>query len=146
MRWQSAMNQPKRDSAEMHLRLPGILAARPMAIDFITSVCHSLDVPVDVEHAILSAFGEAFNNVVLHSYRDVAGEVEIDVETARDRMVVRLRDRGQGFDPRQVKAHDEDELPAGGLGLFIMIRTMDDVCWYREDDRNVCSMTKRIVR
>src|SRR5207245_10427279 len=75
MRWQAAMSLPTRDGAEMHLRLPGILAARPMAMDFIASVCHSLHVPLDVEHAMLSAVGEAFNNVVVHSYRDVAGEV-----------------------------------------------------------------------
>jgi serine/threonine-protein kinase RsbW len=146
MRWQAAMSLPTRDGAEMHLRLPGILAARPMAMDFIASVCHSLHVPVDVEHAMLSAVGEAFNNVVVHSYRDVAGEVEIEVETGGERIVVRLRDRGAGFDPQKVKSRDLDELPEGGLGMFIMMRTMDDVRWYRQGEHNVVSMMKRIVK
>ncbi|MDB4971101.1 MAG: hypothetical protein JWN44_6790 [Myxococcales bacterium] len=146
MRWQAAMSLPIDEGTEMRLCLPAILAARPMAIDFIAGVCHSLAVPVDVEHAVLSAFGEAFNNVVLHSYRDLPGEVEIEVDIARDQLAVRLRDRGRGFDPRQVQPRDEDELPERGLGLFIMMRTMDEVRWYREGDQNVVAMTKRIVR
>jgi serine/threonine-protein kinase RsbW len=140
------MSLPMRDTAEMRLTLPGILAARPMAIDFIASVLHSVAVPRDVEHAVLSAFGEAFNNVVLHSYRDVAGEVEIEVDTSRDKLSVRLYDSGAGFDPHKARARSDDELPEGGLGLFIVMRTMDDVRWYRERGKNVVAMMKRIVR
>jgi len=140
------MSLAMRGGAEMRLSVPGIMAARGMAIDFMVAVLRSLEVTVDVEHAVVAAFGEAFNNVVIHSYRDVAGEIDIEVECVRDRLIVRLYDRGEGFDPKNVRARDEDALPEGGMGLFIMMRTMDSVRWYRDHGRNVVALAKTIAQ
>jgi anti-sigma regulatory factor (Ser/Thr protein kinase) len=140
-----AMTESRRDSC-FRMSVPGLLDQRPLAIQFVVSVCRAYSVPLDIEHAVLSAFSEAFNNVVLHSYRDGEGDVDVEVEIERGRLTLRLRDRGVGFDPSAVRAPQLEALPENGLGLFIILRAMDDVRWLREDDQNVLVMAKRLPR
>ncbi|MGZ3425956.1 MAG: ATP-binding protein [Polyangia bacterium] len=125
----------------LRLVLPGILSERPRALRFITGVCRAHALAGDVEHALVSAFGEAFNHAALHSYRDVAGTIVVEVELAGDHVTVRLRDRGAGFDAR---GGDPETLDARRYGLFIMLRAMDEVRWYQEGDENVVAMVKRL--
>lgn len=125
----------------LRLVLPGILAERPRALRFVTGVCRAHALSSDVEHALVSAFGEAFNHAVLHGYKDVAGTLTVEVELARDLVTLRLRDRGAGFDTR---GGDPETQAARRYGLFIMLRAMDEVRWYREGDENVVAMTKRV--
>lgn len=133
------------DSAT-RLTLEAALASRGRAIAFVSAACREAAVPIDCEHEIISAFGEAFNNVVLHSYGELPGLVDIEIEERRDRLVVRLRDSGRGFDPKRLSAPDLDALPEGGMGLFIILRAMDEVSWYKEGVENVITMAKRIPR
>jgi serine/threonine-protein kinase RsbW len=144
-----AMTQAVRDPSGFRMSVPGLLDQRPLAIQFVLSVCRSFAVPFDVEHAVISAFSEAFNNVVLHSYRDRDGDLDIDVEIGGGRITLKLADRGVGFDPRTVDrlgAPELDELPERGLGLFIILRAMDEVRWTRENGQNVLTMAKRLPR
>ena len=141
-----AMTQAVRDPSGFRMSVPGLLDQRPLAIQFVLSVCRSFAVPFDVEHAVISAFSEAFNNVVLHSYRDHDGDLDIDVEISGGRITLRLGDRGVGFDPHLVERPDLDELPERGLGLFIILRAMDEVRWTRENGQNVLTMAKRLPR
>jgi serine/threonine-protein kinase RsbW len=122
------------------------LQERARTIEFIAQKCRSAGVPIDSEHDIVSAFGEAFNNIVQHSYRGDEGLIDIEVAARRDRFLVRLRDTGRGFDPHEVRAPEMDALPEGGMGVFIMLRAMDEVSWYREGAENVVAMAKRIPR
>jgi anti-sigma regulatory factor (Ser/Thr protein kinase) len=67
----------------------------------------------------------------------------MEVKTGQRSLTIRLRDRGVGFDPVHIKTSGLDSLPEGGLGIFIILRSMDDVSYYREAGTNVVSMTKR---
>jgi len=132
------------EGGPFRLRLPGRLAERPRAIEFVVRVCRALAVPLDAEHAVIAAFGEAFNQVALESYGKRGGDVTIEVEVRRDRITVRLRDRGAGFDPRLTLARPSDGLPDTSFGLFIMMRAMDDMRWSREGGENVVTLIKQL--
>jgi serine/threonine-protein kinase RsbW len=136
----------RREPGLFQVTLPARIAARAQAIQLIVDVCRAHALSLDVEHSVVSAFGEAFNNVCVHSYRGGEGDVAIEVELEPDRLLVRLRDRGVGFDPSAVRAPDLEALPEGGLGIFIMMRAMDDVRWYYEDGENVVALEKRLPR
>jgi anti-sigma regulatory factor (Ser/Thr protein kinase) len=125
----------------LRLIVPGIIGERPRALRFVVGVCRAHGLSTDVEHALVSAFGEAFNQAVLYSYREVAGTVAIEVEVvARDRVTMLVRDSGAG--------------PQGGggdvaerrYGLFIMLRAMDEVRWWKEGDENVVALVKHLPR
>src|SRR5262249_18050932 len=98
----------------------------------------------DFDDQVISAFGEAFNNAVIHSYGPSGGDLEIEVDAATDRLVIRLLDFGRPFDMGQVPSPDLDSLPESGLGIFIMRSCMDDVT-YPSGAPNVLSMTKFLV-
>ena len=127
----------------LRLVVPGRVAERPRALRFVTGVCRAHALSCDVEHALVSAFGEAFNHAVLHSYRDVDGTVAVEVELADGHVTVSVRDRGAGFD---AASDDPEALAARRYGLFIMLRAMDEVRWGRDGDENVVTLVKRLPR
>jgi anti-sigma regulatory factor (Ser/Thr protein kinase) len=63
---------------------------------------------------VVSAFGEAFNNVALHSYHRQGGDVEIEIETSPTAMVIRILDYGDSFDIDDVPVPALESLPESG--------------------------------
>jgi serine/threonine-protein kinase RsbW len=103
----------------------------------------------DFDAEVVTAFGEAFTNVVLHGDNPPGAEVEIEIETDSDRLTVRLRDHGKPFDLAAVPPPDLDKFPESGLGLYVMKSWMDEVRYERGEAGaqrrpNVLSMTKRL--
>jgi Histidine kinase-like ATPase domain len=98
----------------------------------------------DFESQVISAFGEAFNNVALHAYPDPpVGEVEIAVDWNAEALTIGVTDTGESFDPETVSPPELDALPEGGMGLFIMRSFMDEIA-YRPGPPNVLHMSKRL--
>ncbi len=129
--------------ARLRLVVPGVLAERERALRFVAGACRAHALGCDVEHAVVSAFGEAFNHAVVHSYAHVAGPIAVELEVAAEQVTVQVRDRGEGFDAGTV---DAESLAARRYGLFIMLRAMDEVRWYQESGENVVVMVKRRPR
>src|SRR5262245_333830 len=103
------------------VRIPGTLQYRDLAVRAVAAASKLVgtgDRTFDDE--VVSAFGEAFNNVAIHAYREHAGEIEIEIDVGRDWLTIRLKDRGASFDADAVAEPDLDRLPESGLGLFII--------------------------
>lgn len=138
----------------IHLRVPGTLRYRDLAVRVVGAACKLVGtndtdtgpfrLNADWDNQVVSAFGEAFNNAAIHSYRDGApGDVEVEVETGPTYITIRLIDFGTSFDMDDVPAPDLDALPESGLGLFIIRSFMDEVK-YQAGSPNVLSMTKHL--
>ena len=129
----------------IHADFPGTLLYRDLALRLITSAAKL------VEHSdsqfrdeLVSAFGEAFNNVAMHSYRDRSdGRVDLVIEFGSDWLRIDLTDTGRSFDPTTVTSPDLNLLPESGMGLFI-IRSFVDELSYQPGPPNRLSMTKRV--
>jgi serine/threonine-protein kinase RsbW len=106
---------------------------------------------------LISAVGEAFNNVVLHAYRgDSSVVVELEVMYDDSGVHAALRDYGPSFDPTRGAATssfagadfaDNDSLPESGMGLFIMRSFLDEMRYSARQapgEANVLRMHKRI--
>ena len=133
----------------IRLRVPGALKYRDLAVRAVAAACKLVGdgdptgsgdrVFID---QVVSAFGEAFNNAAIHSYRgNKPGDVEIEVDVGANHITIRLLDTGNSFDLAMVPAPDLDTLPESGLGLYIIRSFMDDVK-YLAGTPNVLSMTK----
>jgi serine/threonine-protein kinase RsbW len=73
------------------------------------------------------ALTEACTNSVRHAYADGDGMVEIVYELHPDRLVVEVRDQGDGFEPpTELVALNGDELSEGGLGIAIIQALSDE--------------------
>jgi serine/threonine-protein kinase RsbW len=138
----------------IRVKLPGLLEYRDLAIRMVASACKLVhtrrreqtgtsrpDSTFDSE--VISAFSEAFNNVALHSYQKNGGDVEIEIETGADGIVIRLLDYGKSYDFSAVPEPDLETLPESGLGIYIMRSCMDDVT-YSTGRPNVLTMTKKL--
>jgi serine/threonine-protein kinase RsbW len=98
---------------------------------------------------VVSAVGEAFNNVAIHAYRDVSpGAVELEIEMRADRITIRMSDTGRHFEPSVERMPDLESLPESHMGLYIVRSFMDQVS-YRPGGAaaapNVLTLVKRYV-
>ncbi len=93
---------------------------------------------------VVSAVGEAFNNIVLHGYAGRSdGVIEMAIDTEPDRITVEFRDYGDSFDPDAVAIPDLDLLPESGLGIFI-IRSFMSIR-YRAGRPNILTLSKTLA-
>ncbi len=134
------------------LRVPGVIAYRHLAIRLVSTACKmALESDRDgtdegFEAEVISAFGEAFNNIAIHGYAGVApGPVHIEVGWDEEKLVITSIDEGKVFDPEAVAQLDLEELHEHGMGLFIMKSCVDEV-EYRAGPPNVLRLVKRRVR
>ena len=77
--------------------------------------------------AIRLCVSEALTNAVMHAYPDLPGAVDVVVELADDRLLVTVRDHGQGMGGASGARQN-----AGGMGLR-MIRTLTARCRITSD-------------
>ena len=71
--------------------------------------------------------------------------MDIEIEPLADRITILMTDTGSSFDFTNLPDPDLDELPEGGLGVFIIKSFMDEVS-YRAGHPNVLRISKRLVR
>ena len=92
---------------------------------------------------------EAFTNVVQYGYTDEEEHaIELLMENSNNKLVITLIDDARAYDPTaqsdpdiQLAAKDR---PIGGLGIFLIKKTMDEVRYYRKDEKNHLVMIKNI--
>jgi serine/threonine-protein kinase RsbW len=113
--------------ALIRIQMLGRLQHRDVALRSVSAACKLVTDRVpspawdDFRIQVVSAVGEAFNNIVLHGYagRD-DGIIDFEIRTRPDHITVEMRDWGESFDPSSVPLPDLDSLPESGLGMFII--------------------------
>jgi serine/threonine-protein kinase RsbW len=143
----------------IRLSVPGELRYRDVAVRVVVGACRlaahdGADVEDGFSDKVVSAFGEAFNNVVLHGYGAIPGAcagatrppIELEIEVDADapgagELVIRILDHGAPFDP-EAHALPPEPLPERGMGLHI-IRSFVDRLEYRSGPPNVLTLRKR---
>ena len=88
----------------------------------------------DALFGIDMAVRESVTNAVLHGNReDESKPVEVGFHNSAAGLRIRVRDRGEGFDPAAVADPTDPQniLKASGRGILFMRTFMDDVRWER---------------
>jgi serine/threonine-protein kinase RsbW len=101
----------------------------------------------EFDHEVVSALSEAFNNIVIHGYRESSGEVHVEIEAAEGGITIRLLDTGKTFNPSDVAKPRLAELPESGMGMFIIHSFMDQVSYspgQPPDKPNLLLLHKRL--
>jgi len=140
--------------------VPGSLRYRDVVLRVVASACRLMrsmaigkQEPSRDQHQfddeVVSAVGEAFNNVAIHAYRDLSpGAVELELELRSDSITIRMSDTGRRFEPGVERTPDLASLPESHMGLYIVRSFMDQVT-YRPGGTaaapNVLTLTKRYV-
>jgi serine/threonine-protein kinase RsbW len=133
----------------IRIQMLGILDHRDVALRAVSAACKLVTRkptgPVwnEFRMQVVSAVGEAFNNIVLHGYEGRGdGIIEMEIRTRPERISIEMRDYGSSFDPTAVPMPDFDSLPESGLGLFI-IRSFMSIS-YAPGRPNVLTLSKTL--
>ncbi len=120
------------------------------AVDFVYEELKAYDCSRSILLQVKMVIEEIFVNIASYAYHPVEGEAEIRCEVLRDplRVVIQFLDGGKPFDP--LKKEDADlsiealEEREGGLGIFLVKKTMDDVQYSYENGKNVLTILKKL--
>lgn len=110
----------------------------------------ALDCPMKAQMQIDIAIDELFSNIARYAYNPETGPATVRVEVAENPMavVITFIDKGIPYDP--LKQEDPNtHLPAeereiGGLGIFMVKKTMDDINYEYKDGQNILTIKKNI--
>ncbi|EMI18867.1 anti-sigma regulatory factor (serine/threonine protein kinase) [Rhodopirellula maiorica SM1] len=89
------------------------------------------------------AYEEAIVNAVRHGNRNAADKVvEVEMTCCDERVMIRIRDQGEGFDPEKVPDPRQDSLleVPGGRGVLLISEVMSEV--HYNDIGNEVTMIK----
>ncbi len=138
------------------VRVPGTLRYRDVALRAVSAACKLVGagekgleaVRRQLHEQMLSAAGEAFNNIAIHGYRGLpVGDIEFQIETTAREIVIRLMDYGRSFDLTAAPSPVFDELPEGGFGVYIIKSFVDSITYQggQQGAPNVLTLTKRLA-
>ena len=129
---------------------PADTNALPDVLGFLEETLEGYSCSMKTQIALSVAIEEAFVNVARYAYGGGEGEVVLGIgfEEESRTLTLRMTDGGTPFDP--LKREDPDitlsaeERQIGGLGIYIVKKTMDTVSYAYENEKNILTMTKQI--
>ena len=132
------------------LTLAATLENIPVVTAFIDEQLEALGCPMKAQMQIDIAMDELFGNIAHYAYPDSDGvaTVRFDYDAAARRVSITLIDSGIPFDPLQKADPDvtisADEREVGGLGIFMVKKTMDGMEYAHENGMNILTIRKTI--
>lgn len=133
----------------MAVRLTNDVSELPRLAQWVQEFCEDHDVPAAVAFSFDLALEEAVTNVISYGFDDEAPhEIEVRMSIVEGTVRAEVTDDGRPFDPREVPppnvtARLEDR-PTGGLGAFLIQRSMDDIDYQVVGGRNCLTLSKRL--
>jgi len=117
---------------------------------FVNEQLEQLGCPTGARMQVDVAIDELFSNIAYYAYDPEEGPATVRVETAEDprAVIITFIDNGVQFDPLARKGPDFtlpiEERGIGGLGIYMVKKTMDDVSYEYRDGQNILRLRKNI--
>ena len=104
--------------------------------------------PPDIEFQVDLVLEELVLNVVNHGSRGGEGEINIELVSDPEAVIIQIIDDGRPFDPLTDAPEPDTESgiedrAVGGLGIHLVRTMMDDVTYRREENKNHMRLVKR---
>ncbi len=118
-------------------------------ISFLEENLESLGCPFKEEQQMCIAVEELFINIVNYAYPESAGPADVEIQELPDRVIqIILRDGGVPFNPLELKDPDvtlkAEDRQIGGLGIYMVKKSMDEVTYHYENGQNILILQKKI--
>ena len=118
--------------------------------DFVNEQLEALDCPIKAQMQIDIAIDELFGNIAHYAYNPEIGKATVRVEVIEDPLAVTITfiDNGVPYDPL-AKADPDTTLSAeerdiGGLGIYMVKKSMDDITYEYKDGQNILKIKKKL--
>ncbi len=116
---------------------------------FVDKFLEESDCPPKPQMKIDVAVEELFVNIARYAYAPATGSMTIRIENDPQGMSITLIDRGVPFNPLAKLDPDvtlsAEERQIGGLGIFMVKKSMDAMDYRYADGRNVLTI-KKVIR
>ena len=118
--------------------------------DFVNEELEKLDCPVKARRQIDVAIDELFGNIARYAYSPDVGKatVRFSVEENPLEVTITFIDNGITFNPLEKSNPDThlsaEERPIGGLGIFLVKKSMDLVEYEYKNGQNILKIKKNI--
>jgi len=102
--------------------------------EFVNYFCKDVSLPDEKLTNVLLAVTEATTNAIIHANKcDVNKKVTIDASVENLKLIIKIKDEGEGFDPGNIPDPTEPEnlLKDSGRGIYLMRVYMDDLQYNR---------------
>lgn len=111
---------------------------------FVEEILTENELPFKTIAQVNVAIDEIFSNIVLYSE---ATSATVSCTLEEDEIKLEFSDNGKPYDPTKNEDPDitlsSEERKIGGLGIFMVKKTMDDVSYVYKDNKNILTIKKR---
>ena len=130
------------------LTLKATLESLPQVTSFIEEQLEALDCPMKAMMQINVAIDEMFGNIVRYAYAPGTGDatVRFDFDEQSRTASITFMDQGVPFNPLENAVPDitlsAEKREIGGLGIFLVRKTMDSMEYRRADGFNMLTIKR----
>lgn len=131
------------------ITLPATVENIETVTDFINVELELADCPMKAQMQIDIAIDELFSNIANYAYGGKTGEATVSVEITEEPVsaIITFEDFGMPYDPLAAEDPDTtlsaEERPTGGLGVFMVKKSMDEVFYEYRDGKNILKIKKK---
>jgi anti-sigma regulatory factor (Ser/Thr protein kinase) len=118
--------------------------------DFVNQQLELLGCPMKAQMQIDIAIDELFSNIAHYSYNPEVGQATVRVEVVENPLAVTITfiDNGIPYDPLAKEDPDltlsAEERQIGGLGIYMVKKSMDEITYEYKDGQNILCIKKCI--
>lgn len=119
--------------------------------DFVNEQLEAVDCPMKAQMQIDIAIDELFGNIANYAYHPEVGSATVRVEVTKSPLAVIITfiDNGVPYDPLAKDDPDTtlsaDERQIGGLGIFMVKKSMDQISYEYKDGQNILRIKKNLA-
>lgn len=117
---------------------------------FVDEQLEALGCPMKAQMQIDIAIDELFGNIAHYAYNPEVGPATVRVDVLQDPLsvVVTFIDNGVAYDPLAREDPDvaltAEEREIGGLGIYMVKKSMDEISYEYNDGQNILRIKKEI--
>lgn len=122
----------------------------PVVTAFVDEQLEALNCPLKAQMQIDIAIDELFGNIAQYAYNPDIGSATVRVEVSEDPLAVIITFIHGGIPYDPLKADDPDitlsaeDRPLGGLGIYMVKKSMDAIIYEHRDGKNILSIKKTL--
>jgi len=122
----------------------------PAVLAFVDEQLEAVECPMLTQTSIDVAVEEVFINIASYAYDTEIGTATVQVTVLQDPISVEITfiDNGTQYDPLAKEDPDitlpKQKRKKGGLGIFMVKKTMDDVVYEYKDGKNILTIKKKL--
>ena len=137
------------NSGGVELTLPAEVENLNQVLALVEGELEKVNCPVKTQMQINIAVEEMFVNIANYAYKPGHGNATVRIKTDAEKreMEITLTDSGFPYDPLAKPDPDvtlsAEERKIGGLGIFMVKKSMDEVSYEYRDQQNIFRMKKR---